>query len=158
LSELAAIYEGSSRGEAADLVAVTRQIARDWVERFNAEGPNGLIARKQPGTTRRLNDEYRAALAKAVDEGPAPWGDGVVRWRLIDLEAWMYETFGVSSSEDILGRELRDLSYRLKVRSATWQRCRVGTIRNFVHGGAGYHLGGCLNEALNERDGELGFG
>jgi hypothetical protein len=32
-----------------------------------------------------------------------------------------------------------------------------GTIRNFVRGGAGYHLGGCLNEALTERDGELGF-
>jgi hypothetical protein len=34
---------------------------------------------------------------------------------------------------------------------------RGGTIRNFVRGGAGYHLGGCLNEALTERDGELGF-
>jgi hypothetical protein len=33
----------------------------------------------------------------------------------------------------------------------------AGTIRNFVRGGAGYHLGGCLNEALTERDGELGF-
>ncbi len=80
---------------------------RDWVERFNAEGPDGLMARKQPGTPRRLNDAHRAALAKAVDEGPTPWRDGVVRWRLIDLVAWMYETFGVSSREDILGRELR---------------------------------------------------
>lgn len=35
-----------------------------------------------------------------------------MRWRLIDLVAWMYETFGVSSSEDILGRELREMGYR----------------------------------------------
>ena len=34
----------------------------------------------------------------------------------------------------------------------------IGTIRNFVHGGADYHLGGCLNETLTEHDGELGFG
>jgi hypothetical protein len=33
-----------------------------------------------------------------------------------------------------------------------------GTIRNFVHGGAGYHLGGCLHETLTEHDGELGLG
>jgi transposase len=112
LLALAAIYDGSSRGDAADLAAVTRQIVRDWVERFNAEGPDGLIARKQPGMPRRLNDEHRTALAKAVDEGPTPWRDGVVRWRLIDLVAWMHERFGVSSSEDILGRELREMGYR----------------------------------------------
>jgi hypothetical protein len=35
---------------------------------------------------------------------------------------------------------------------------QAGTIRNFVRGGAGYHLGGCLNEALTEHDGELRFG
>ena len=35
---------------------------------------------------------------------------------------------------------------------------RPGTIRNFVHGGAGYHLGGCLHETLTEHDGELRFG
>lgn len=112
LLALAAIYDGSSRGEAADLASVTRQIVRDWVERFNAEGPDGLVARKQPGMPRRLNDEQRAALAKAVDDGPTPWRDGVVRWRLVDLVAWMHETFGVSSSEDILGRELREMGYR----------------------------------------------
>ncbi len=40
----------------------------------------------------------------------------------------------------------------------TGRPSRNGTIRNFVRGRAGYHLGGCLNEALTERDGELGFG
>jgi transposase len=89
LSALAAIYDGSWRVEAADLASVTRQIVRDWVERVNAEGPDGLIARKQPGMPRRLNDEHRAALlAKAADDdGPTPWRDGVVRWRLVDLVA-----------------------------------------------------------------------
>ena len=42
-------------------------------------------------------------------------------------------------------------------RAAKLQVKFAGTIRNFVRGGAGYHLGGCLNEALTERDGELGF-
>ena len=79
LLALAAIYDGSSRGEAADLAAVTRQIVRDWVERCNAECPDGLISHKAPSTPPWLNDMLRAALAKAVDDGPKPWRDGVVQ-------------------------------------------------------------------------------
>ncbi len=109
---LAAIYKCSSRGEAANLAAVTRKTVRDWVERFNAEGPNGLIARKQPGTPRRLSGEHRAAFAEADDEGLRPWRDGVVRRLLNDLVMWMYGTFGVSRCDDILGRELREMGYR----------------------------------------------
>jgi len=36
LLALAAIYEGASRAEAAQIGGVTRQIVRDWVVRFNA--------------------------------------------------------------------------------------------------------------------------
>ena len=32
------------------------QIIRDWVVRFNAEGPDGLINRRAPGKPSRLND------------------------------------------------------------------------------------------------------
>ena len=42
--------------------------------------------------------------------------------------------------------------------STTFVSSDGGTIRNFVHGGAGYHLGGCLHETLTEHDGELRFG
>ena len=46
LLALAAIYEGSSRSDAARIGGVGLQIIRDWVLRFNAEGPAGLIDRK----------------------------------------------------------------------------------------------------------------
>ncbi len=48
---LAAIYDGGTRSEASRLGDVTLQIVRDWVVRFNAEGPAGLIDRKAPGPT-----------------------------------------------------------------------------------------------------------
>ena len=41
LLALAVIYEGGSRTEAARVGAVGLQIVRDWVLRFNAEGPPG---------------------------------------------------------------------------------------------------------------------
>ena len=39
LLALAAIYDGGTRSEAARLGNVTLQIVRDWVLRFNVEGP-----------------------------------------------------------------------------------------------------------------------
>ena len=85
LLALAAIYEGASRTEAARIGGVTVQIVRDWVVKFNAHGPEGLINRKPPGQPSKLTDAHRAALVARVDAGPIPAIHGVVRWRLIAL-------------------------------------------------------------------------
>ena len=85
LLALAAIYEGCSRTEAAAIGSVTVQIVRDWVVKFNEHGPAGLIDRKPPGQPSRLTDMHRAALMQAIEDGPIPSINGVVRWRLIDL-------------------------------------------------------------------------
>src|SRR5918997_891807 len=49
LLALAAIYDGSSRTEAAQIGSVTLQIVRDWVLRFNTKGPEGLLTGRAPG-------------------------------------------------------------------------------------------------------------
>lgn len=112
LLALAAIYDGGSRTQAAKIGGVGLQIVRDWVVRFNAEGPSGLVNRKAPGKTPLLSTEIRAALARAVEAGPKPYLDGVVRWRLDDLGQWLWEEHGVSVSRQTLGRELRAMGYR----------------------------------------------
>jgi transposase len=109
---LASILEGGSRTEAAKIGGVTLQIVRDWVIRFNAEGPDGLKSRKAPGKPPILNDEQRRALAEVVDAGPIPAAHGVVRWRLCDLGQWLWEEFGVSVSMQTLSREVRAMGYR----------------------------------------------
>src|SRR3712207_637211 len=85
LLALAAIYDGASRSEAARIGDVTLQVVRDWVLRFNAAGPEGLVDRGAPGQPSRLTDAHRAALARVIEEGPTPAIHGVVRWRLADL-------------------------------------------------------------------------
>jgi transposase len=112
LLALAAIYEGASRTEAARIGTVTLQIVRDWVVRFNAAGPDGLVDRKPAGSPPRLTDAHRAALAKTIEAGPIPASHGVVRWRLIDLGQWLWEEFRVSVSKQTLSRELRAMGYR----------------------------------------------
>src|SRR4029450_529544 len=63
LLALAAVYEGASRTEAAKIGGVTLQIVRDWVMRFNARGPEGLVDGQAPGRPSRLNDGHRAGPA-----------------------------------------------------------------------------------------------
>ncbi len=97
---------------AAKIGGVTLQIVRDWVLRFNADGPNGLVDRKAPGQPSLLKDEHRAALARVVEDGPTPAIHGVVRWRIVDLCQWLFEEFRISVSETTMSRELRAMSYR----------------------------------------------
>ena len=112
LLALAAIQDGASRTEAARIGGVGLQIVRDWVLRFNAEGPAGLVDRKAPGKPPLLTSEQRASLAQAVEAGPKPELHGVVRWRLVDLARWLRDEFGVSLSRQTLGRELRRMGFR----------------------------------------------
>jgi transposase len=112
LLALASIYEGASRTEAARIGGVTLQIVRDWVIKFNARGPDGLIDRKAPGQPSRLNAAHRSALAAIIESGPTPAVHGVVRWRIVDLCQWLYEEFRVTVAKQTLSRELRAMGYR----------------------------------------------
>src|SRR3954467_4047190 len=112
LLALAEIDDGGSRTKAARIGGVGLQTIRDWVVRFNARGPEGLIDGKAPGNTCKLNDSQRQAVAERVENGPTPAIHGVVRWRLKDLTLWVWEEFRISLSETTLSRELRALGYR----------------------------------------------
>ena len=112
LLALAVVYEGASRTEAAKIGDVTLQIVRDWVVKFNAHGPDGLIDRKSPGQPSRLNGAHRAAIAAMIESGPIPAIHGVVRWRVVDLCQWVFEEFRVTVAKQTLSRELRAMGYR----------------------------------------------
>ena len=111
LLALAEIYDGGSRTDAARIGGVTLQIIRDWVLRFNACGPDGLINRKAPGNRPKLNDDQRQALASMVESGPIPAIHGVVRWRRKDLARWIYEEYRIEVDETTVGRELRAMGF-----------------------------------------------
>ena len=76
LLALAAIYDGGSRGQAARIGGVGLQTMRDWVLRFNARGPDGLIDGKAPDgrpAQRRPAPGTRPHHRERPDPGD-PWG------------------------------------------------------------------------------------
>src|SRR3954447_2829034 len=114
---LALVLEGGSRAEAARAAGMDRQTLRDWVHRYNAEGLAGLRDRCRPGPRPRLSPEQEAELVTAVEQGPDPDRDGVVRWRRVDLQALVEARFAVRLHERSVGKVLRRLGFvRLSVR------------------------------------------
>lgn len=111
LLALAAVCDGMSRADAAKIGGMDRQTLRDWVHRFNAEGPEGLENRSAPGRACWLSAEQMRELAEIVETGPDPETDGVVRWRRIDLKRVIEKRFGVVYAERSISRLLADLGF-----------------------------------------------
>jgi transposase len=112
LLAIAAAYEGKSRGEAARIGGMDRQTLRDWVVRFNADGPEGLINRTAPGNARRLTKAQEGELAELVEAGPAAAGlTHLARWRCQDLKALIFERFSVDYHERSVGKLLERLGF-----------------------------------------------
>jgi transposase len=111
LLALAAVYDGMDREEAARIGGMDRQTLRDWVHRFNEQGPDGLINAQSPGRPSKLSAEQKEELQQLVEAGPDPQMHGVVRWRCVDLKRVLGERFAVDLSEVSLGRVLKQLGY-----------------------------------------------
>ena len=111
LLAIAAIHDGMRRGEAAKVGGMDRQILRDWVLRFNAQGPQGLIDRKSPGAKRRLSEAQLLELAAIIEAGPDPEVHGVVRWRCQDVAGEIERRFGVVYKERAISNLLKALNF-----------------------------------------------
>ena len=111
LLSLAAVRDGMDRGSAAKIGGMDRQTLRDWVHRFNASGPEGLIDHRTEGPKPRLSEEQLAQFAKIVKAGPDREKDSVVRWRRIDLKHVIAERFGVDFHPRYVGKLLKKLGF-----------------------------------------------
>lgn len=110
---IALVLEGHSRAEAALACAMDRQTLRDWVHRFNDKGLAGLSdLPRRNGPHPRLSAEQQAEVAAWVEQGAELERDGVVRWRCVDLQRRIQQSFGVTLHERTVGKLLRTLSFR----------------------------------------------
>jgi Winged helix-turn helix len=83
LLALAEIHGGGSRSDAARIGGVGVQIVRDWVVRFNAKGPDGLLNGKAPG-----HENKRPVLFLGPKKLPR-------QLNILRIPAYDQESFGV---------------------------------------------------------------
>jgi transposase len=112
LLAIAAAYEGQDRTTAAKIGAMDPQRLRDWVRRFNAAGPEGLIDRKPAGAKRRLGAEQETELTAPIEAGSAFERDGVAGWRRVDLRQPILTRWHIAYHERTIGKLLRRLGFR----------------------------------------------
>ena len=98
-----------------------RQTLRDWVHRFNDQGPVGLSDVHAGGVEPRLSPEKLAELAAIVEAGPDREKDGVVRWRRVDLQRVVKERFtlwGLAMTSVMTGIEVMSTIARIVASNA----------------------------------------
>lgn len=109
LMAIAAVLDGARRHVAARQGGMDRQTLRDWVHRFNADGVEGLRDRPGGHPVRRLTAEQEARVRAFVLSPPDPDKDRLVRWRCVDVQAYIAATFKVDYHEGTVGKLLRRL-------------------------------------------------
>src|SRR4051812_4852029 len=100
LLALAEIYDGGSRTKAAQVGGVGLQTIRDWVVRFTARGPEGLIDGK--GSREHLQAERQPAPSRGRDGGERP--DAGDPWRG-SLAAEGFDPVGLGGVPDLDQRD-----------------------------------------------------
>src|SRR5260370_41752699 len=69
LLALAAIYDGATRTEPANIGGDGLHIIRDWVLCFNARRPHGLLAGKSAGQPSQAKAPQRSAQRRTIHRG-----------------------------------------------------------------------------------------
>ncbi len=111
LNAIASVVEGGRRAFSALQGGMDRQVLPDWIHRFNADGVEGLRDRPHGRPPRRLTMAQEAQVRAYVLAGPDPEKDRLVRWRCVDVQAYIEEQFGVHYHESTVGK----LLHRLKL-------------------------------------------
>ena len=108
---LAMVLDGVSRSEVASAQGTTVQSIRDWILRFDAHGPDGLVDGPRTGRPCRLSEAERREVALWIEEGPDAEEDGVSRWRLIDIRDKVLLRFNEYFSLEGIRRVIRSLGF-----------------------------------------------
>lgn len=115
LRAIAMCATGCTRGQVAYTVGVSVATLRDWVSRYNAEGPAGLRSARSPGRPPKLSElqirEFERVLAALCKRREV---------RLSDIAAIVDQRFHVSYDNASVGRLMRGLGFTWK--DGSWQR------------------------------------
>ena len=110
---IAHLLERGSRSEAQKIACLTVNTFRTWIQRFNVQGIEGLRSKKSSGRPPKLTSEVESKLREQVISGPLS-EEGVVRYRLVDLQTFLQKEHGLSISISGVWRQLQRLGLTWK--------------------------------------------
>lgn len=102
---------GRSAYDIADLHGVSDPTVYKWIERFDAEGPDGLYDREREGRPRKVDDEADAELLRVLAGDPTEEGYEFSRWTLPRLTEHLRRALGVDVHPDTVREALHRLRF-----------------------------------------------
>lgn len=106
------VHRGRKRQAIAEDLGVHRTTLRKWLERYRAQGVQGLQGRRAPGNPPRLPASLASTILKWVKSGPQGCGLNRANWTYEELAAHVYRTTGIT----IKRTAMREFCQRLQIR------------------------------------------
>lgn len=113
---MAHLIEGGSRIQAQRIACLTVNVFRTWIRRFNEEGIKGLLSKSSSGRPVKISHQIELLLKKKVLDGPTR-DEGLVRYRIVDLQEFLKKECGISMS-------VSGIWYKLQSMGLTWKTGR----------------------------------
>jgi transposase len=101
---------GKSAYDIADIHGVSDPTVYKWIERFDAEGPDGLFDRDRDGRPRKVDDEAEAELLRVLDAPPTDEGYEFSNWTVPRLTEHLDRKLGL----DVHPETVRQALHRLR--------------------------------------------
>ena len=117
---------GKSPPEIADLFGYSAATVREWLERYQAEGLEGLYDEPRSGRPAKVNDALKAKLDHCLKTGPDTLGYLATIWTVVLLVTHLASQ-GWHVSGSTVRRALHALDYR-------WRRPKLAVMRRDPEG------------------------
>ena len=76
---------------------------RNWLQRYQVEGVNGLADEPRSGAPRKVSEAYRQQVVNVVRQRPRSLGQPYSAWTLRRLVDYMAQQTGIRVSPDTVG-------------------------------------------------------
>jgi transposase len=93
---------------------VSRGSVNRWLQRYESEGVEGLMAAIRPGPSRKLSDDQRAELVGLIEDGPQAAGYTSGVWTGPMIGDLIKERFNVSYHNHHVPRLLHSLGFSVQ--------------------------------------------
>jgi transposase len=100
-----------------DVFQVVDETLYKWLDRFVAEGPQGLYDRDRSGRPPEIDDEAQHELERLLERSPLEEGYDFTTWTTPLLKSHLKERMGIDVSDDTVRRTLHRLAF-------VWRRPR----------------------------------
>lgn len=105
------IAEGHFPEQISNMLHVSVESVRLWLNAFLLQGISGLDAKKSPGRPSKLTKTQKKQLADIIDSGPAQAGFLSNCWRSPMIQSVIYEKYGVFYSVHYISQLLKNMGF-----------------------------------------------